>query len=246
MCWSPVVCDCAGELGHPISCLRIDGGQNYRVHICGGSWLPAVSGNNENDSNNGYAGVKGRPIDAISISGGISYKVHSLNGKWYPYVNGYNIQDSNNGYAGVLGKIIDAIQINGRNFAVYYENNNCNNNYNNNNGCEWSNSGTGINGITYQKNIPNMKEGCLFMACCVKGGLYNTAQIIQARDWALSNGKIRSDNYVNNKEQLAKDISATFGTTYHPDYQYATNKKHHWLVDGNGNEIFNSAGLGYR
>ena len=42
------------------------GSVRYRVH-CGGRWLPAVTGNNWNDFNNGYAGDDSTPIDAIQI-----------------------------------------------------------------------------------------------------------------------------------------------------------------------------------
>lgn len=39
----------------------------YQVHTINGNWLPEVSGYNENDSNNGYAGIIGKEIDAIYI-----------------------------------------------------------------------------------------------------------------------------------------------------------------------------------
>ena len=38
---------------------------HYQVHIKGGSWLDYVTGYNEKDSNNGYAGILGKDIDAI-------------------------------------------------------------------------------------------------------------------------------------------------------------------------------------
>ena len=90
----------------------------------GGKWLPAVTGNNANDGNNGYAGTtNGDAIDAVAISGGIQYAVHILGGNWLSSVNGYNINDGNNGYAGVIGKAIDAIMINGRTYATCYNTN---------------------------------------------------------------------------------------------------------------------------
>ena len=99
----------------------MSGGKAYRVHIKGGSWLPAVTGNNQNDLNNGFAGnSKGSPIDAVAISGGIYYAVHIKGGKWLPAVKGYNINDSNYGYAGIIGKEIDAVTINGRTYATSY------------------------------------------------------------------------------------------------------------------------------
>ena len=137
----------------------------------------------------------------------------------------------------VMGRTIDAIMINGRNYAVYYESEV---------GCSRINYGTGIAGIDYQSRIPNMAEGCCFMSACVKGGLCSTAQISDAYNWALSAGKIRADTYVLvGGEQLAKDISAHYGTQYHSDYYFNSNYRHFWLVDSSGNEIFNSAGLGW-
>lgn len=39
----------------------------YRVHIMGGQWLPYVTGYNQSDASNGYAGSFGKTIDAIQI-----------------------------------------------------------------------------------------------------------------------------------------------------------------------------------
>ena len=40
----------------------------YRVHLRrSNKWLPWVTGYNQNDSNNGYAGILGQEIDAIQI-----------------------------------------------------------------------------------------------------------------------------------------------------------------------------------
>ena len=235
-----------GIIGKPISCIRINGGQCYRVHVKGGSWLPPVTGNNQNDGNNGYAGVIGREIDGVAIDGGVTYRVHLLGGNWLPAVNGYNTGDSNNGYAGVIGRTIDAVMIQGRNYAAYSEGGS---------GSVVSvaggssglvNYGTGLPNIDYQKNIPHMKEGCCFMSSCVKGGLSTTAQILDAYSWGLNTGKIRSDTYIIvGREQFAKDISAKYGTTYHPDYIIKKNNRHFWIVNPNGKEIFNSAGLGW-
>ena len=112
--------------------------------------------------------------------------------------------------------------------------------------CSFVSYGTGIASIDYQKNIPNMRYGCCFMSACVKGGLCTTAQISAAYSWALSAGKIRADTYVLvGGEQLAKDISAHYGTTYHSDYYIRSNSRHFWLVNSSGTEIFNSAGLGW-
>jgi hypothetical protein len=55
--------------GRPIDAVAIKGGINYRVHVMGGSWLPAVNGYDFNEGNNGYAGILGQTIDAIAIEG---------------------------------------------------------------------------------------------------------------------------------------------------------------------------------
>ena len=189
--------------------------------------------------------MKGKVIDAVAISGGVTYKVHVLGGKWLPAVNGYNTGDANNGYAGIIGKTIDAIMINGRNYAVYYEGGSTGGNTGGGS-CSLVNYGTGIASINYQMYIPNMTYGCCFMSACVKGGLCTTAQISAAYSWALSAGKIRSDTYVLvGGEQLAKDISAHYGTHYHSEYYFRNNYRHFWLVNASGKEIFNSAGLGW-
>ena len=178
----------AGLIGKPISCIKINGGQSYRVHVKGGSWLSAVTGNNQNDANNGYDGMIGREIDAVAIGGGVTYRAHVLGGGWLPSVNGYNTGEAYNGYAGIMGKSIDAIMIQGRNYAVYYEGGV--------GSCQLVSYGTGLPNMDYQVNIPNMKEGCCFMATCVKGGLCTTPQITNAYSWALNAGKIRADTYV--------------------------------------------------
>jgi hypothetical protein len=57
-------------------------------------------------------------------------------------------------------------------------------------------------------------------------------------------GKLRSSNCFLNcdKEKLAKDIAARFGTTYHSDYVFKKNSHHFWLTQ-NGVGIFNYTGL---
>ena len=55
--------------GRPIDAVAIQGGIEYRVHMINGGWLPAVTGYNFNDENNGYAGILGRTIDAVAIRG---------------------------------------------------------------------------------------------------------------------------------------------------------------------------------
>jgi len=61
--------DSVAGKGRPIDAVAIKGVKRYRVHILGGKWLPAVTGYNINDEENGYAGILGRTIDAIAIDG---------------------------------------------------------------------------------------------------------------------------------------------------------------------------------
>ena len=112
---------------------------------------------------------------------------------------------------------------------------------------KFTNSGTGIETISYQKSL-GLKEGCNFMACCVIGGLTTDQEILKAHDWALQHNYIRSDNYVNiSYSDFAKKISKEFKTTYHDDWKRggSAEQGHFWVEDGNGKEIFNSAGLYY-
>lgn len=120
--WYPEVngySDYAGSFGKAVTSLRVSGGTPYRVHVLGGNWLPAVTGNDENDANNGYAGLDGKPIDGVAIKGA-TYKVHILGGGWLPEVSGYDINDNVNGMAGNIGQTIDAIMIRDRTYATAY------------------------------------------------------------------------------------------------------------------------------
>lgn len=60
--------DYAGIYNKPIDGFMIKGVNAYRVHLRRQNrWLGWVTGYNENDSNNGYAGILGQEIDAIQI-----------------------------------------------------------------------------------------------------------------------------------------------------------------------------------
>ena len=114
------------------------------------------------------------------------------------------------------------------------------------------NYGTGVEGIPYQNEmLPDMKSGCLVLACCVVGGLGTRDQVLDARSWALDNGYIADSNYVQiGSMDLAQKIANHYGTTYHSDFQikedfYGNGGTHFWVADSSGNEIFNSAGLGW-
>lgn len=111
---------------------------------------------------------------------------------------------------------------------------------------------TGVSGIPSQTTIPELKSGgCLFMACCVVGGLGSKSEVLTARKWALSNKYINDHNRVEiNKKLLAEKISQKYGTTFHSDFVfkkdvYGKGKTHFWVADSSGKEIFNAAGLGW-
>ena len=108
-------------------------------------------------------------------------------------------------------------------------------------------TGTGLSGVSYQWKLAGMKSGCLFMAACCIGGLGTDAEMLSARAWAVKKGYIRdSDTYCNvNSQTLAQYISKNYGTPYHSNWKAKQGCGHFWVVDGNGKEVFNAAGLGY-
>jgi len=64
-------------------------------------WLKEVTGYDENDPVNGYAGILGKPITSLRVSGGQKYRVHMLNDKnWGKEVTGNDKNDGKYGYAG--------------------------------------------------------------------------------------------------------------------------------------------------
>lgn len=229
-----------GKMGKEICFVRVSGGTHYRVHTVGGSWLPAVTGNNINDYNNGYAGATGQAIDGFALEGGVKYEVHTLGGSWIGEVTGYNINDAANGYAGILGSPIDAIRINGRTYAAAYM-------QGGDGGDEqvWVRTGTGLAGIPYQSEIPHMREGCLFMSCCVKGGVGTKAHISAAYTWAVNNGYIRAeDTLVYNCQAITDGVARMWGLKTHPEFNIVQGTNHYYIRNSTGTEVFNSAGLG--
>lgn len=109
---------------------------------------------------------------------------------------------------------------------------------------------TGFSGIPLQKKFPieGIKlYGCAFLCACVKGGLTNQDQCLQCYHWAKDTGKIRgSDCYVNiGTEKLASEIPGRFGTPFHGDFCIQRSGRPHFWLTQNGQEIFNSAGIGY-
>lgn len=111
----------AGDFKQAISGIAIkvsNGKIRYRVHLRDRDWLPWVSGYNEKDSNNGYAGILGAVIDAIQVEfEGVStfkatYRVCGQGNKnFYDWQHNSEKDNKQDGYAGLIGKAIDRIQI---------------------------------------------------------------------------------------------------------------------------------------
>lgn len=127
--WLPEVvnlADYAGIPGHAITDIAIGvdrGSLWYQVHVKGGGWLPAVSGYNINDYNNGYAG-NGQVIDAVRVYYNTpadyvaqygyqkaQYRVSPMNGNYWPWQYDNETGGGQDGYAGVIGKAIDRFQL---------------------------------------------------------------------------------------------------------------------------------------
>ena len=109
----------------------------------------------------------------------------------------------------------------------------------------WEGS-TGIAGIPFQSQMgPKYKSACNFLCACVLAGIHDTGSIEKARNWALQNGKIRDDNYVNmSSTELGKQLASHFGTTFHSEWEIKRGTNHFYVTDHSGNEVFNSAGRG--
>ena len=183
----------------------------------------------------GKAGDMKTPIDGIAISGGIKYTVYA--NSWLPEVQKYDTKDSKNGYDGILGIPITALMVKGDNYAAAISDSqggggdfpSCYNNKNQ----KFVRWGTGLQSVSFQKNLKGMKEGCLFMTACVIGDLGNDNKIMMARSWSVKNGYIRdSDTYVNMAaNDLAKKISKHFGTVYQSSFTSKKGSGHFWTVD---------------
>ena len=127
--WLPEVvnlADYAGIPGHAITDIAIGvdrGSLRYQVHVKGGSWLPAVTGYDINDYNNGYAG-NGKVIDAVRVYYNTpadyaaqygyqkaQYRVSPLNGSYWPWQYDNETGGGQDGYAGAFGYALDKFQL---------------------------------------------------------------------------------------------------------------------------------------
>lgn len=125
--WLPEVrdlTDFAGRSnGSPITDVAVHvsaGYIKYRVHICGGHWLPYVAGYNVGDSSNGYAG-NDSPIDAVEVYYTTpdcirpvkcaKYRVAPGACNYYPWQYDDQTTGGQDGYAGSFGRKIGKLQL---------------------------------------------------------------------------------------------------------------------------------------
>ncbi len=127
--WLPEVvnlADYAGIPGHAITDIAIGvdrGSLWYQVHVKGGGWLPAVTGYNISDYNNGYAG-NGQAIDAVRVYYNTpadyaaqygyqkaQYRVAPVGGSYWPWQFDNEVGGGQDGYAGVFGQAMDRFQL---------------------------------------------------------------------------------------------------------------------------------------
>ena len=130
------------------------------------------------------------------------------------------------------------------NSIIHYSNINSNNTINSNNN---SNNNNVFPFLQKQSKYAALRmEGCLFCAACFLGGLNNINEVDECFEWAVQNGKVRGkDSYVNiNRLDLAKQIAEKYRRDY-KDYNIVKGNNHFYVVDTNGNEVYNSAGPGW-
>ena len=123
-------------------------------------------------------------------------------------------------------------------------NNNSNNTINSNNN---SNNNNVFPFLQKQSKYAALRmEGCLFCAACFLGGLNNINEVDECFEWAVQNGKVSGkDCYVKiNRLDLARQIAEKYGREY-KDYNIVKGNNHFYVVDTNGNEVYNSAGPGW-
>lgn len=127
--WLPSVTDLsdyAGVTGQPITDVAIkatSGSVKYRVHVCGGGWLPYVTGCDISDDENGYAGNH-QPIDAVEVYYSTpssvadkygwlkaKYRVAPIGNYYFPWQYDDETSSGQDGYAGEFGRKIDWFQI---------------------------------------------------------------------------------------------------------------------------------------
>ena len=192
--------------------------------IYNAKWYPKVTGYDETNFNNGFAGDLKNPIVGVRIDGNIRFRVH---------IKGKGWQKETTSTGGDMKNVIDGIAIYGKTYKVYANNqwlppvngyniNDPNNGYAGILGYEIY--GLMIKGAKYQvavgsnpppsnkcgvqnwvsygtglKDVSTQMDlgltwGCYFMAACVKGGLGNNNCILDAKRWAAAQGYIRDSD----------------------------------------------------
>ena len=87
-------------------------------------------------------------------------------------------------------------------------------------------------------------EGCCFLCTCYLGGLNNMNEADDCFAWALSQGKVRNDSWVKNKDVLPGEIANRYGRNRRSG-RIVPGKNHFYVVNAGGVEIFNSISPGY-
>ena len=138
------------------------------------------------------------------------------------------------------------------NSIIHFSNINSLNNANNNsNNIIHSNNNSNNNNVfpflqKQSKYAALRMEGCLFCTACFLGGLNNINEVDECFEWAVENGKVSGkDCYVKiNRLDLARQIAEKYRRGYR-NYNIVKGNNHFYVVDTNGNEVYNSAGPGW-
>ena len=90
------------------------------------------------------------------------------------------------------------------------------------------------------------KSGCCFLCACYLGGLNNIDEANLIFEWATKTKKVQaSDAYVLiNKYTLANEIAQITGRSRRSG-KIVEGNNHFYVIDDQGNEIYNSAGPGF-
>ena len=151
-------------------------------------------------------------------------------------------------YPGNIVEIYEFYDNEGRIWADIGENQFCC--YKDNNGDIFFDELTQNNDISMlQKNAGYKavkKSGCCFLCACYLGGLNNIDEANLIFEWATKTKKVQaSDAYVLiNKYTLANEIAQITGRSRRSG-KIVEGNNHFYVIDDQGNEIYNSAGPGF-
>ena len=88
------------------------------------------------------------------------------------------------------------------------------------------------------------KEGCCFLCCCFLGGLNDLEECDDCFPWAVNNGYVRSDSFVQGRDRLINKLANKYGRSCRSG-EIVEGNGHFYVEDGNKKEIFNSIKKGY-